>query len=145
MRYSTLRWFAGYPDPGFAEGPSRVNPLTGEIYDADIRFDAGMTRFFRREINEYVNPAGTPWMPWMEEPRKPFLAPWHNRPAEFCDLVGGAVRDAEFAFDLLTARGMDPQGPEANQPLTKSDIPWGCATTSARAPSTRWNRRKTRR
>jgi len=115
VRYSTLRWFAGYPDPGFAEGPSRVNPLTGEIYDADIRFDAGMTRFFRREINEYVNPAGTPWMPWMEEPRKPFLAPWHNRPAEFCDLVGGAVRDAEFAFDLLTARGMDPQGPEANQ------------------------------
>src|SRR5438094_554481 len=90
-------------------------PLTGEIYDADIRFDAGMTRFFRREINEYVNPAGTPWMPWMEEPRKPFLAPWHNRPAEFCDLVGGAVRDAEFAFDLLTARGMDRQGPEANQ------------------------------
>jgi Met-zincin/Domain of unknown function (DUF5117)/Domain of unknown function (DUF5118) len=115
VRYSTLRWFTGYPDPGFAEGPSRVNPLTGEIYDADIRFDAGMTRFFRREINEYVNPVGTPWMPWMEEPRKPFLAPWHNRPAEFCDLVQGAVRDAEFAFDLLTARGMDPQGPEANQ------------------------------
>jgi Domain of unknown function (DUF5117) len=45
VRYGTLWWFAGYPDPGFAEGPSRVNPLTGEIYDADIRFDAGMTRF----------------------------------------------------------------------------------------------------
>jgi hypothetical protein len=115
VRYSTLRWFAGYPDPGFAEGPSRVNPLTGEIYDADIRFDAGMTRFFRREINEYVNPAGMTWMPWMEELKKPFLAPWHNGPAEFCDLTQGAVREAEFAFDLLTARGMDPQGPEANQ------------------------------
>jgi hypothetical protein len=115
VRYSTLRWFAGYPDPGFAEGPSRVNPLTGEIYDADIRFDAGMTRFFRREINEYVNPVGTAWMPWTEEPRKPFLAPWHNGPAEFCDLVAGAVRDSEFAFDLLTARGMAPEGPEANQ------------------------------
>lgn len=115
VRYNTLRWFAGYPDPGFAEGPSRVNPLTGEIYDADIRFDAGMTRFFRREINEYVNPAGTSWMPWLDDPAKPFLAPWHNRPTEFCDLAGGAVRDAEFAFDLLAARGMDPQGPEAQQ------------------------------
>lgn len=115
VRYNTLRWFAGYPDPGFAEGPSRVNPLTGEIYDADIRFDAGMTRFFRREINEYVNPAGTSWMPWLDDPAKPFLAPWHNGPTEFCDLARGAVRDAEFALDLLAARGMDPQGPEAQQ------------------------------
>lgn len=115
VRYSTLRWFTGYPDPGFAEGPSRVNPLTGEIYDADIRFDAGMTRFFRREINEYVNPAGTELMPWVEQERKPFLAPWHNGPAEFCDLARGKAQEAEFAFDLLTARGMDPQGPEANQ------------------------------
>jgi len=115
VRYSTLRWFTGYPDPGFAEGPSRVNPLTGEIYDADIRFDAGMTRFFRREINEYVNPAGMSLMPWMDDPVKPFLAPWHNGPTEFCDLARGAVREAEFAFDLLNARGMDPQSPEANQ------------------------------
>jgi hypothetical protein len=115
VRYSTIRWFAGYPDPGFAEGPSRVNPLTGEVYDADIRFDAGMTRFFRREINEYVNPAGMSWMPWLDEQKKPFLAPWHNGPSEFCDLTRGAVRDAEFAFDLLAARGMDPQGPEAQQ------------------------------
>ncbi|HEV2196435.1 MAG TPA: zinc-dependent metalloprotease [Candidatus Acidoferrum sp.] len=115
VRYNTLRWFTGYPDPGFAEGPSRVNPLTGEIYDADIRFDAGMTRFFRREVNEYVNPAGTSWMPWLDAPAKPFLAPWHNGPSEFCDLTRGAVRDAEFAFDLLAARGMDPQGPEAQQ------------------------------
>ena len=112
VRYSTIRWFAGYPDPGFAQGPSRVNPLTGEVYDADIRFDAGMTRFFRREINEYVNPVG---MPWLDEQRRPFLAPWHNGPTEFCDIMQGAVRDAEFAFDLLMARGMDPQSPEAEK------------------------------
>jgi len=112
VRYSTIRWFAGYPDPGFAQGPSRVNPLTGEVYDADIRFDAGMTRFFRREINEYVNPVG---MPWLDEQRRPFLAPWHNGPTEFCDIMQGAVWDAEFAFDLLMARGMDPQSPEAEK------------------------------
>jgi uncharacterized protein DUF4953/uncharacterized protein DUF5117/uncharacterized protein DUF5118 len=114
VRYSTLRWFAGYPDPGFAQGPSYVNPLTGEIYDADIRFDAGMTRFFRREINEYVNPVTMPWMD-MDQPRRPFLAPWHNGPAEFCDLMQGAVLDAEFSFDLLVARGMDPDSPDAEK------------------------------
>ncbi len=89
-----------------------MNPLTGEVYDADIRFDAGMTRFFRREINEYVNPVG---MPWLDEQRRPFLAPWHNGPTEFCDIMQGAVWDAEFAFDLLMARGMDPQSPEAEK------------------------------
>src|SRR6266705_311924 len=112
VRYSTIRWFAGYPDPGFAQGPSRVNPLTGEVYDADIRFDAGMTRFFRREVNEFVNPVGMFWMD-TEQPRRPFLAPWHNGSTAFCDIAQGAVLDAEFSFDLLMARGMDPQGPEA--------------------------------
>ena len=52
VRYSTIRWFAGYPDPGFAQGPSRTDPMTGQIYDADIRFSESMTRFFRREVNE---------------------------------------------------------------------------------------------
>jgi len=112
VRYSTLRWFTGYPDPGFAEGPHRANPLTGEIYDADIRFDAGMTRFFHRELDEYIAPVT---MPWLEQPQKPFLAPWHSGPAEFCDIVQGAVLDAEFSFDLLVARGMDPQGPDAQK------------------------------
>src|SRR5437764_573499 len=38
-----------------------------------------------------------------------------NKPAEFWGLTRGAARDAEFAFDLLTARGMDAQGPEADK------------------------------
>jgi hypothetical protein len=114
VRYSTLRWFAGYPDPGFAEGPSAVNPLTGEIYDADIRFDAGMTRFFRREVAEYVYPAGMPWA-GSDAPRLPFLAPWHSGATAFCDMAQGAVIDAEFSFDLLVARGMDPEGQEAEK------------------------------
>ncbi len=112
VRYSTLRWFTGYPDPGFAQGPSRVNPLTGEIYDADIRFDAGMTRFSHREISEYITPAA---MPWVDRPQQPFLAPWHNGLGDFCDLAQGAVLDAEFSFDLMVARGMDPQGPDAEK------------------------------
>src|SRR5262249_58748567 len=36
-------------DEGFAMGPSRANPLTGEIFDADIIFDASMVRYYRRE------------------------------------------------------------------------------------------------
>lgn len=112
IRYNTLRWFTGYPDAGFAEGPHRSNPLTGEIYNAQIRFDASFTRFALREVNEEIGPVT---MPWQEHPQRPFLAPWNTGPSEFCDFVQGAVLDAEFAFNLLVARGMDPQGPEAKK------------------------------
>jgi hypothetical protein len=114
VRYSTIRWFTGYPEPVFAEGPSAVNPLTGEVFDADIRFDAGLTRFFRREKAEYIKPTGDS-LPNFNPPMRPFLAPWHNGSTQFCDLVQGSALDAEFSFDLLVARGMDPDGPDADQ------------------------------
>ncbi|HZT80146.1 MAG TPA: zinc-dependent metalloprotease, partial [Gemmataceae bacterium] len=47
VRYSTFRWIT--TDMGFAMGPSRANPLTGEIIDADIIFDASMVRFWKQE------------------------------------------------------------------------------------------------
>jgi hypothetical protein len=113
VRYSTIRWFAGYPDPGFAQGPSRTDPLTGQIYDADIRFSESMTRFFRREVNETIYPLASP----MEyTPTRAFVAPWSVANASYqCDFAQGAVRDAEFATDLLVSRGMDPNGAEAEK------------------------------
>jgi hypothetical protein len=47
INYNTFRWIT--TDGGFAMGPSRVNPLTGEILDADIIFDASMVRFWKHE------------------------------------------------------------------------------------------------
>ena len=38
-------------------GPSRTNPKTGEILDADIIFDEGMIRYWRQE---YIERAGIP-------------------------------------------------------------------------------------
>ena len=113
VRYNTIRWFAGYPDPGFAQGPSRTDPLTGQIYDADIRFSESMTRFFRREVHEQIYPVA---MPWEYAPTRTFVAPWSSANAHYqCDFAQGAVLDAEFAFDLLIGRGMDPNGAEAEK------------------------------
>ena len=47
MNYNTFRWIT--TDQGFAMGPSRANPLTGEILDADIIFDASFIRFWKQE------------------------------------------------------------------------------------------------
>jgi hypothetical protein len=51
VNYNTFRWIT--TDRGFAMGPSRANPLTGEIIDADIIFDASMVRFWRNEQSAY--------------------------------------------------------------------------------------------
>tara|TARA_Y100000590_G_C15744817_1_gene1021569 strand:- start:2793 stop:5444 length:2652 start_codon:yes stop_codon:yes gene_type:complete len=55
VRYSTIRWFI-QPGAGYAVGPSRANPYTGEIYDADVRISADFVKGFYEEFYEYVDP-----------------------------------------------------------------------------------------
>lgn len=50
MRYSFFRWIVtGF---GFAMGPHRGNPFTGQIYDADIIFDDSMVRYFEQSAQQ---------------------------------------------------------------------------------------------
>ncbi len=56
ISYSTFRWIT--TDQGFAMGPSRANPLTGEILDADIIFDASMVRFYKNEAQIFKTDRG---------------------------------------------------------------------------------------
>jgi len=56
INYNTFRWIA--TDAGFAMGPSRANPLTGELMDADIIFDAAMVRFWKQEYH-LLTPSST--------------------------------------------------------------------------------------
>ncbi|MBD2487101.1 zinc-dependent metalloprotease [Aulosira sp. FACHB-615] len=53
VRYNTIRWFNSL-DAGFARGPMRVNPLTGEILDADIIVDANMVRSVQQEYHALI-------------------------------------------------------------------------------------------
>jgi len=54
INYNTFRWITA--SAGFAMGPSRVNPLTGQILDADIIFDADFIQFWKDEY-ETLTPA----------------------------------------------------------------------------------------
>ncbi|MCI0462526.1 MAG: zinc-dependent metalloprotease [Gemmataceae bacterium] len=51
INYCTFRWIT--TGGGFAMGPSRANPLTGEILDADIIFDADMVRYWKQEAKMF--------------------------------------------------------------------------------------------
>jgi Met-zincin/Domain of unknown function (DUF5117) len=53
VRYNTIRWFNS-TDAIFAMGPSRVNPLTGQILDADIVVDANFVRSLKQEYRTII-------------------------------------------------------------------------------------------
>ena len=52
VRYNFIRWLNN--DIGKAIGPSRVNPLTGEILDADIILSDGWIRHYWKQFNELL-------------------------------------------------------------------------------------------
>ncbi len=52
IRYNFIRWLTN--NKGTAIGPSRVNPLTGEILDADIILTDGWIRHYQKEFNKIM-------------------------------------------------------------------------------------------
>lgn len=58
IRYNTIRWI-NTVDGYFAMGPSRSNPLTGEILDADILVDASFVRVLKKDYRQIVLPNQT--------------------------------------------------------------------------------------
>ncbi len=55
IRYNTIHWINTI-DGYFAMGPSRVNPLTGEILNATILMDASFIRALKSEYHNVVQP-----------------------------------------------------------------------------------------
>jgi hypothetical protein len=52
INYNTFRWITA--SAGFAMGPSRVNPHTGQILDADIIFDADFLNYWKQEYETFT-------------------------------------------------------------------------------------------
>ena len=106
-RHASVRWFTG-ADVGFAVGPNRSDPRTGEIIDADI----GMSDVFGRAARRMI----------VEDVGRPSLASFANQGhdgadrlhAQFCSYAHEAASEMDFALDLLEARGdIAPDSPEA--------------------------------
>ncbi|MFM8920179.1 MAG: zinc-dependent metalloprotease [Limnohabitans sp.] len=92
-RHASIRWFTG-ADVGFAIGPSHADPRTGEILDADIGMSDGFTRSARRwVVDDLARPRG------------------HD--GEMCEEAEASAKELNYALDLLEARGVELDGPEA--------------------------------
>ncbi len=61
IRYNTIRWIQAFNSGLAGMGPSRVNPLTGEILDADILINADVIRMLTRETDSLLSQSRSGW------------------------------------------------------------------------------------
>jgi hypothetical protein len=104
--HASIRWYLS-SDGGPAIGPSHVDPRTGEILDADILFTDVFTRSSRRFVVEDLprSSSGT---------ALPGIALGSG--AEYCSYAQQSHDEADFALDILEARGeIDPSSPQAEK------------------------------
>jgi hypothetical protein len=133
VRYAFFRWIvSGRP---FAMGPSRANPLTGQILDADIIFDDSMARawemqyarfghvgaaamedpqlqeFFRRHPHWNFVPLHEQLLPestryaGVDLTLDPALAAHLAQKPGFCTAAVGLAHEMNFALSFLKAAG----------------------------------------
>lgn len=111
VKHASIKWYLDVSDGALAIGPSRTDPRTGEILDADIAISQGWTRLPRRLTGEQF-------------PR-PVTAKTHthgNDDQMLCAYGDEAFQEAAFASGLLEARDqLDPNGPEAES-IVKSTL-----------------------
>ena len=97
-RYNTIRWIVG---ASFAIGPSRVNPLTGQILDADILVGESWIRYWQRE-----------WTTFFDELEHEREHPIDHDSRFHCQMATGLARQMGFMASVLQARGVMDDGGE---------------------------------
>lgn len=107
VNYNTFRWITA--EVGFAMGPSRTNPLTGQILDADIIFDASFMRHWKQEYENFTPSAVANLLgePASITPADtiPLLAGARGRHLD-CQLSVGMQHQMGFAAAAFMAQGM---------------------------------------
>jgi hypothetical protein len=110
IRYNTFRWITA--GVGFAMGPSRVNPTTGQILDADIIFDADFLQFWKQEYETFT-PEGIALLTGgpldLAEYRSELnRMPLHMRDSHSsrcaCNLLGGMSRQMALGAAVMASR-----------------------------------------
>lgn len=112
VRYSTVRWIV--PGFGAAVGPSRANPYTGEIFDADVRIPANFIRHMFNTADEYVTPLSMDGMEIQSEDPLDEFKKWqeeHDRThGRFCNYARESFDNASTAFAYISSLPGDFSG-----------------------------------
>jgi hypothetical protein len=120
VRYSTVRWITS-SEPSFgAIGPSRIDPRTGEILDADILFEASMFQSYRNLYRRIVdaNELGAMALPQMA-PAIPGV-----RMEQRCDLATAANDAGALLGMTLAMDGALPPGSPVPDEYLHDAVVW---------------------
>ncbi len=117
INYNTFRWITA--QAAMAMGPSRVNPLTGQILDADIIFDADFVRFWKTELENFTPKSieqicgGPVEMRLIREHNNnsPF-GPMDNCASPACTFAHGMSHEFAFGAAALMERTNSPEEAE---------------------------------
>ncbi len=110
IRYNTFQWITA--GAGFAMGPSRVNPTTGEILDADIIFDADFLQFWKQEYETFT-PKGIALLTGGPIDIQEFEAQMRGMPSYMqdshngrcaCNMLGGMSRQFALGAAVMATR-----------------------------------------
>jgi hypothetical protein len=115
VNYNTFQWITS--GAGFAMGPSRVNPSTGQILDADIIFDADFLQYWKQE-QETFTPESVAMMTGGAIDIEQYRADRKARPAYMqnsygdrsaCYLLNGMSRQLAVGASVMAARKRSPE------------------------------------
>ena len=121
IRYNFFRWITS--SAGFAMGPSRVNPMTGQILDADIIFDADFLQFWKTEYENFTKESiaaatGGPLdlKSYLEQAEK---AHEHHHAGHLhrCMLGHGLSRELALGSTALMVNAMGPELEKATEKM----------------------------
>ncbi len=134
---ASVRWFVDYSDGALAVGPSRIDPRTGEILDADITIGNGWVTLPRRQAREvYPRPMPTiatltaggvdaNGLTRMDDSRSFLRTTSATLPrdilvngdtgSDLCSYGQSAIEEASFALDLLAMRAGDAMDPKESE------------------------------
>ncbi len=116
-RHASVRWYVDTSEGALAIGPSRTDPRTGEILDADISFSDGWTRLPRRRaVEQLTSVAIEKTHKHAHSAQEISQALARGELSTMCEYESHAMDEVGFALDLLAARGeIDPESPEAEK------------------------------
>lgn len=110
IRYNTFRWMTA--EAGFAMGPTRVNPTTGQILDADIIFDSDFLQVWKQEYETFT-PASVALLTGGPISLEEYRAEMKRAPAYMhemhgancaCNMLGGMSRQLALGASVMATR-----------------------------------------
>lgn len=115
IRYNTFRWITS--GTGFAMGPSRVNPTTGQILDADIIFDSSFLQYWKQKYETFTpegieifcgGPLDLESYETQQQKLPPRLQHFHSSRCA-CNLLGGISHQFAFGATMAASRKRSPK------------------------------------